>query len=136
MFDRVMDWLAAEPQSHDAGFADHDIQVCVAALFYHMMAVDGEVTQSEREQLHRVLIERYKLDADKLAVLEAEGEQSDRDSAGLFPFAVILNRQLSESEREVVYQQLAQLALADGDLHDLEQNMLDHMRVLLKLPVG
>ena len=134
MFDRVMDWLAAEPENHDEGFADHDIQVCVAALFYHMIAVDGEVTQSERQGLRRLLSNRYRLDETQLSMLEAEGAETDLQSAGLFPFTVILNRQLGVDERLVIYQQLQQLARADGELHELEKQMLDHMKVLLKLP--
>ncbi len=134
MFDRVMDWLeAAEPLDHKQGFGDHDIQVCVAALFYHMIAIDGVVTDEERAQLHALLLERYELDEAQLAQLTLDGEENDRLSAGLFPFTVILNRQLNAAERRTVFDQLQQLAMADGELHDLEQGMLDHVKVLLKL---
>ncbi|MEP1089006.1 MAG: TerB family tellurite resistance protein [Rhizobiaceae bacterium] len=128
-----MNWLADEPLRHEQGFDDHDIQVCVAALFYHMIAVDGEVTEVERQQLHTLLSQRYQLTDHQLGVLEQEGEASDKDSAGLFPFTVILNRQLDEHERWKVYGQLKQLAEADGTVHDLEQGMLDHVNILLKL---
>ena len=133
MFDRVMDWLADEPLRHEQGFDDHEIRVCVAALFYHMIAVDGEVAAVEREQLRRQLSQRYQLSDSQLATLEQEGEANDRESAGLFPFTVILNRQLDTEQRWRVYNQLKQLALADGTVHDLEQGMLDHVKILLKL---
>ena len=133
MFDRVMDWLAAEPVGHEQGFDTHDIQVCVAALFYHMVAVDGEVTSGERDQLRQLLSQRYQLNDVQLAKLALEGEESDRESAGLFPFTVILNRQMNQVQRQQVFDQLAQLAMADVKVDDLEQSMLDHMRVLLKL---
>ncbi|MEP1207314.1 MAG: TerB family tellurite resistance protein [Rhizobiaceae bacterium] len=141
MFDRVMDWLetaaSATPESSkdstDQGFGDHDIQVCVAALFYHMVAVDGVVTDEEAEKLRQILSERYQLDEEQLAQLAQDGEESDRQSAGLFPFTVILNRQMDASQRQMVFDQLQQLAMADGVIDDLEQNMLDHVKVLLKL---
>ena len=133
MFDRVMDWLADEPLRHEQGFDDHEIQVCVAALFYHMIAIDGEVTDAERQQLRSLLAQRYRLSETQLAALEREGEESDKGSAGLFPFTVILNRQLTSDERQMVYDQLKQLAMADGSIHDLEQAMLDHVKILLKL---
>lgn len=128
-----MDWLADEPLRHEQGFADHEIRVCIAALFYHMIAVDGEVTEIERQQLREILSQRYQLSDNQLAALEQEGEESDKESAGLFPFAVILNRQLNPEQRLKVYDQLQQLAMADGNVHDLEQGMLDHVRILLKL---
>lgn len=87
-----MDWLADEPLRHEQGFDDHEIRVCIAALFYHMIAVDGEVTTAERQQLREILSQRYQLSDNQLAALEREGEESDKESAGLFPFTVILNR--------------------------------------------
>lgn len=136
MFDRVMDWLETaktEPLGQSKGFGDHDIQVCVAALFYHMVAIDGVVTDEERLQLCQILQDRYQLDEAQLAQLALDGEVSDRQSAGLFPFAVILNRQMDRIQRQQVFEQLEQLARADGVVHDLEQGMLDHVKVLLKL---
>ena len=133
MFQRVMDWLGAEPLGHGQGFDDHEIRICVAALFYHMIAVDGEITAGEKQQLRMLLLERYQLDEEQLAQLELEGEENDRESAGLFPFAVILNHQMDRSQKQQVYDQLESLAMADGKIHDLEQGMLDHVKVLLKL---
>jgi len=136
MFDRVMDWLEAaktEPDGTEPGFGDHDIQICVAALFYHMVAVDGVVTEEERLQLRQILSHRYQLNDMQLAQLAQDGEDSDRQSAGLFPFTVILNRQMDQAQRQQVSDQLEQLALADGVIHDLEQGMLDHVKILLKL---
>ena len=136
MFDRVMDWLetaTTEPASHGQGFGDHDIQVCVAALFYHMVAIDGVVTPEERRQFFDLLAQRYDLADSQLAQLVLDGEESDRQSAGLFPFTVILNRQLDQTQRQVVFEQLQQLAQADGVVDELEQGMLDHVKVLLKL---
>ena len=144
MFDRVLDWLetgaSATPESSkgSAGqdFGDHDIQVCVAALFYHMVAVDGVVTEEEVQKLRQILSRRYRLDDEQLAQLALDGEESDRQSAGLFPFTVILNRQMDRSQRQMVFDQLQQLAMADGVVDALEQNMLDHVMVLLKLSDG
>ena len=128
-----MDWLADEPLRHEQGFDDHEIQVCVAALFYHMIAIDGEVTDIERRHLRKILSRRYQLSDEQLASLEREGEENDKGSAGLFPFTVILNRQLDVKQRRMIFDQLKQLAMADGRIHDLEQGMLDHVKVLLKL---
>ncbi len=133
MFNRVMDWLEAEPDGHVEGFGDHDTQVCVAALFYHMIAIDGVVTMDELERLRALLRQRYQLDDTQLAALTREGKDSDEDSAGLFPFTVILNREMDLAERQNVLDQLTTLAMADGELHVLERDMLDHVRTLLKL---
>ena len=136
MFDRVMDWLetaTGEPAGKGHGFGDHDIQVCVAALFYHMVAIDGVITVEERQQFLDLLSQRYSLNDPQLAQLALDGEETDRQSAGLFPFTVILNRQLDRIQRQQAFDQLQQLARADGVVDELEQGMLDHVKVLLKL---
>ena len=133
MFERVMDWLEAEPDGVSEGFEMHDIQVAVAALFYHMIAIDGVVKPEEARRLKELLKRRFKLESEQIAALAVEGEASDKHSAGLFPFTVILNRELDEKQRKRVFKQLENLAMADGTLHPLEEDMLAHVRNLLKL---
>ncbi len=133
MFQRVMDWLEAEPEGQEEGFDDFDVRLSIAALFYHMIAVDGKVTTEETDRLDKLLKRRFNLNKEQLAQLELAGEQADRSSAGLFPFTVILNRELNERQRKQVLEQLMQLAEADGHVDLLELDLLEHVKILLKL---
>ncbi|MEE9375106.1 MAG: TerB family tellurite resistance protein [Rhizobiaceae bacterium] len=134
MFDRVMQWLEADGADHERGFNTEDIRLSIAALYYHMIAVDGVVTVEELRHLRGVLREQFLLDDKQIAHLANKGEAMDKSSAGIFPFTVILNRELEEQERKEVYDQLLTLAKADGVLHSLEEAMLDHVKFLLQLP--
>ena len=133
MFQRVMQWLEAEGQQHQSGFDDWDVRIAIAALYYHMCAVDGLVSPDEMARMRELLISRFGLDATALDELVAQGQDADRGSAGLFAFAVILNRELDEKQRQHVFKQLESLAMADGNMHPLEVDMLTHVRNLLKL---
>ena len=133
MFQRVMQWLEAEGQQHQSGFDDWDVRIAIAALYYHMCAGDGLVSPDEMARMRELLISRFGLDAAALDELVAQGQDADRGSAGLFAFAVILNRELSRHERQSIYEQLSQLAQSDGEIHALEQDMLEHVKGLLKL---
>ncbi|MEL7400796.1 MAG: TerB family tellurite resistance protein [Pseudomonadota bacterium] len=133
MFDRVMHWLEAEPTSEDDGFSSSTVRLCVASLFYHLIAADGEVKLSEQQRMRSLLQTRFGLSDETVNRLEKEAEESDESTAGLFPFAVILNRELDQSERERVVEQLRSLALADGVLHPRESSVIDHVKQLLKL---
>ena len=133
MFERVMDWLESDGDDHDDGFTDNDIRVSIAALFYHMIAVDGVISAAESERLRSLLENRFSLTRDQIAVLASAGEDSDKASAGLFSFAVILTRELNTEQRQQILVQLTDLAKADGVIHPLEQEMLAHVEVLLKL---
>ena len=133
MFDRVISWLESPPESNGRHFEDQDIHVAVAALFYHMIAVDGEVTEHEFGRLKNLLKERFGLNDEQLRQLSDEGQSVDEESAGLFPFAIILNREYSEDQRRDILERLKTLAEADGVIHPLEAAMIDQMRLLLKL---
>lgn len=133
MFDRVLSWLESPGENEERHFDDQDIRVAVAALFYHMVAVDGEVTEIESQRLGNLLRERFGLNHSQLAQLSQEGQNVDQDSAGLFPFAIILNREYSEDQRRDILSRLEALAQADGVVHPLEAAMVDQMRLLLKL---
>lgn len=133
MFDRVMHWLESDPAGHDAGFDEHDVRVAIAALFYHMIAIDGVVKENECAQMRALLTKKFSLSENQLKLLSKEGEDRDRSSAGLFPFSIILNRELPVEERVQVIRQLSELAEVDGEIHPLEASMIEHMRALLKV---
>jgi len=133
MFDRVMDWLEAEADGQGAGFSDDTVRLSIASLFYHLIAADGEITTMEKHRMRRLLQSRYGMDDDRVAALEADAQASDETTAGLFPFTIVLNRELNAEERQQVIDQLHSLAMADGVLHPSEASVIEHLKRLLKV---
>lgn len=133
MFDRVMAWLEADASVSDQGFSSDTVRLAIASLFYHMIAADGVVRNSEKDRMRHLLKERFELSDERLDRLEGEAQKMDQDTAGLFPFTVVLNRELTEAERRKVLDQLDILALVDGELHPYEDVVLGHVKKLLQL---
>ncbi len=133
MFNRVMEWLEADPETRGNGFDEESIRLSIAALFYHMIAVDGVVTDAEVARLRLLLRERFHLSNSQISCLSEHGKSFEENASGLFPFAFILNRELSWSERREIYRQMESLAMADDVLHPLEEELLMHMHEMLKL---
>lgn len=133
MFERVMTWLSKDSILDGPEFEDNDIRLATAALFYHVIAADGRIRPVERAKFRTTLRERFDLDRAQLDALEQQGQEADINSPGVFPFTVILNRGLDQGERERVFAYLESLAMADGFLHELERDFLEHVKMLLKL---
>ena len=133
MFDQIVEWLEDAAHGDTRAYSARDIRTAVAALYYHMIAVDGSVTLQEIERFTTVLQEQFKLDDEKVHELMQRGAMKDTQSPGLFPFTSILNREFSEPKRREVFERLKELADSDGHRHPLEMQLLDHLKQLLKL---
>lgn len=131
MFDRVIDWL--ENGGPDGHYSDRDVRTAVAALFYHMVSVDGQVSPKETDALIAALASQFDLSHDQVHELMHRGERQDRDAGALFPFTAIINHELSEAQRIDVIDCLRDLADADGIRHPLENDLLQHLKQLLKV---
>lgn len=128
-----MQWLEDDDTELAQDFDDDETRLAVAALFYHMVAIDGEVSNAERERLRTLLTDRYSLSESQFERLKEAAKAMDESTAGIFPYTIILNRQLDDLERHSVYSQLQALAMADDHVADVERDLLHHVRTLLKL---
>jgi len=131
MFDRIVSKL--ENPAGGFEYSSEDVQSAVAALYYHMIAVDGVVRFAELERLQRVLKKQFNLNDEQVHDLMKRGRSSDSESPGLFPFTVVLNRQMDVEKRRDVLKHLTSLARADGHKHPLEIDLLDNIGELLKV---
>jgi uncharacterized tellurite resistance protein B-like protein len=133
MFDRVIAWLEEGVTGELDGFDERDVRTAVAALYYHMIAVDGVVSPSEIKRFTEVLQDQFGLSDEQVRELMRTGRDNDNESPGLFPFTAIINHSFSEEKRRRVVERLSDLADIDGIVHPLESEMLAHVRLLLKL---
>ena len=133
MFDKVVEWLEEAADGEAGGYSDLDVRTAVAALYYHMIEVDGVVTLDEMTRFSNILQSQFDLPEEKVRELVARGADNDRNSPGLFPFTVILNHEFSKEKRAEIVDRLAELADSDGHRAGVEIELIDHIRQLLKL---
>lgn len=124
MFSRLREFFRTmEPDSLTA-FAPDDHRTAVAALLVHVMAVDGVVTNEERVKLKALLEKAFGLNEDETEELIAEAERQDRESVDLYNFTSLIKRSLDEAGRFRVIEMLWELTLADGDIEEVEKNVM------------
>jgi uncharacterized tellurite resistance protein B-like protein len=126
MFDSFRRFLSevSEGDKHPAHFAHDDYRLAAAALLVHAAAIDGDVTDAEREELHAVIRQQFKLDEATTDELVAEATEAENESIDLYHFTSLINRSLDEEGRRRVVEMMWEIAYADGDVDEFERNLI------------
>ena len=126
MFERILSFLKDLPAgiSGTVTLSADDPRVAAAALLYHVMSADGVSQDIEWERLKQVLSEAYGVSGNELTALVAAGKQADDEAIDLYAFTSVLNRHLDEAGRVEFIRLMWEVVYADGELHELEDNVI------------
>lgn len=125
MLSKVIDFLKGIP-SHErpaAALAD-DPRVAAGALMFHVVNADGVRDAAEARQLREALSRAYELHGRELERILSAAEEAEREAVDLYAFTSVLNRHLSEDERVRFVGILWEMVYADGERHELEDNVV------------
>jgi uncharacterized tellurite resistance protein B-like protein len=112
-------------------FSEDDHRLAAAALLFHVIAVDGMVSEQERTLLADLLMRRFGLDMAGAEALVREAESADREAVDLYGFTSILKRRLDEADRERLVEMMWKLTFSDGAVHEFEDNVIWRVAELL-----
>ena len=118
----VSDFVDGE--KHPSQFADNDYRLAAVALLVHAAAIDGDVSQRERDKLHSVVKRRFNLDDALADELIDKATQAEHEAVDLYHFTSLLNRTLDEAGRARVIEMMWEIVYADGRRDELEDNLL------------
>ena len=126
MFEAFKSFISdfVDGEKHPSQFAEDDYRLAAAALLVHAAAIDGEMSQSERDKLHSVIKQRFALDDAKTDELIEQATAAEHESVDLYHFTHLLNRVLDEQGRAKVIEMMWQIVYADGQRDELEDNLL------------
>ena len=110
---------------------DIDRDLAAAALMVRVIAADGVVTTDEERRLRTVLRERYDLTRPEADALVADAEAAHEDAIDLYRFTSVLKSGLDEPERLALVEDLWDMVYADGEVHELEDNVVWRVAELL-----
>ena len=112
-------------------FAPDDYRIAAAALLVHMAHADGHVAPQEQVRLRRIVEERFELDSGAARRLIERAEESEREAIDLYQFTSILKRALDKRGRLAVVELLWDMAYADGNADEIEENIVWRVAELL-----
>src|SRR5205085_11431903 len=92
MFESFKNFISdfIEGDKHPSQFAENDYRLAAAALLVHAAAIDGEMSDSERDKLHAVIKQRFGLDDATTAELIAKATAAEQESVDLYHFTRLL----------------------------------------------
>jgi len=124
MFERVLSFLKDLPGGGRPRADDDEARVAAAALLFHVMNADGVRQDVEWERFKQILAETYSVSGDELVALARAGEKADNEAVDLYAFTSVLKRHLDADGRKAFVQLLWEMVYADGELDELEDNVV------------
>jgi uncharacterized tellurite resistance protein B-like protein len=126
MFESFKSFIAefVDGDKHPSQFGDDDYRLAATALLVHAAAIDGEMSQPERDKLHAVIKKRFALDEASTDELIDKATAAEHEAVDLYHFTHVLNRALDEEGRAKVVEMMWEIVYADGQRDELEDNLL------------
>jgi uncharacterized tellurite resistance protein B-like protein len=126
MFDAFRQFVAelTEGDKHPSQFDEGDYRLAAAALLVHAAAIDGAISDIERERLHAIIKRRFDLNENETDALMRKAAAAEREAVDLYRFTSQLNRTLDEPGRLRVVEMMWQIAYADGRVSEFEDNLI------------
>lgn len=119
-----------DPQTFD----DTDFRLAAAALLVHVATSDSDFGEAEREKLRGILAQRFELDVEEVDALMNSAIRADLEAVDLYQFTSVLNRAFNEEERQRIVEMMFEVAYADGELSEFEDNVVWRASELLHVP--
>ena len=113
---------------------EEEIRLAVAAILYHVIAVDGVVSDAECALLTDLLKSQFGLDPAATRSLVQAAEAADAEAVDLYSFTSVLKRRLEVADRERIIEMMWRLVYADGGVHEFEDNVVWRVAELLAVP--
>src|SRR5262245_4273373 len=126
MLERLLFFLKDLPggRGKAASEASDDARIAAAALMVHVMDADGVRRREEGESLRRALAATYGISGAALDALLTAGEKAEQEAVDLYAFTSVLKRHLDEKARVEFIGIMWDVVFADGELHELEDNIV------------
>jgi len=109
---------------HPSRFAESDYRLAAAALLVHAAAIDGGMSEREREKLRAVVKRCFELDDATADELVAEATKAEQEAIDLYRFTSVLNRSLDEAGRRRMVEMMWQVVYADRQVTEFEDNLI------------
>jgi uncharacterized tellurite resistance protein B-like protein len=126
MFESFKNFVAefVNGEKHPSQFADNDYRLAAVALLVHAAAIDGDISQRERDKLHSVVKRRFGLDDALTNELIEKATAAEHEAVDLYHFTSLLNRMLDEEGRARIIEMMWEIVYADGRRDEIEDNLL------------
>ena len=124
MLDQLKSLLGLEDDNQKQQPVALDKNLAAGALMVQVIVADGKITPEEEAKLLAVLEEHYAVSKDEAKELARAAQTAQSESIDLYSFTSVLKREMEESERLALVEDLWEMVYADGQIHEFEDNIV------------
>lgn len=131
---RALKAFETRKQDHaaDAGF--DRTTIAAATLMVELARLDTDFDVDERKRICEIIRTKFKLDPAQADELLAVAEDRHEEAYANWIFTKTIKESFDLDERSEIMTHLWEVALADGELHDLEADLLLRIGQAIDLP--
>ena len=108
--------------------------IAAATLMVELARLDTDFDEAERKRICEIIRTRFKLDPSEADELIAIAEDRHEEAYANWIFTKTIKENFTLEERAEIMTHLWEVALADGELHDLEADLLLRIGQAIELP--
>ena len=108
-----------------------ELQIAAAALMVEAAQMDDDFDERERAKISELATARFGLTREESENLLEAAEERVAQSSQLFGFTRIVKEAFTHEERVELMEMLWEVAYVDGEVHDLEANLMRRLSGLL-----
>jgi uncharacterized tellurite resistance protein B-like protein len=108
----------------DRTFDDTGYRLAATALLVHVISLDGEPSQAAKRKLHGLIETRFGLDPGTADKLIASATLVEGEAVDLYHFTSVIMRTVNEEGRLRIVEMMWELAYADGQVSEFEDNVV------------
>jgi uncharacterized tellurite resistance protein B-like protein len=113
------------PTAHEQRtFDDTGYRLAATALLIHVISLDGEPSETEKRKLHSLIESRFGLDPGTADQLIASATLVEGEAVDLYHFTRVILRSVNEAGRLRIVEMMWELAYADGQVSEFEDNVV------------
>jgi uncharacterized tellurite resistance protein B-like protein len=105
-------------------FDDTGYRLAATALLIHVISIDGEPSDIEKRKLHGLIESRFGLDPGTADQLIASAMRVEGEAVDLYHFTSVIMRSVDEEGRLRIVEMMWELAYADGQVSEFEDNVV------------
>src|SRR6202166_3698923 len=127
MLDGLRQFIAevVAPAAHvQRSFDDTGYRLAATALLVHVIALDGDPTETEKRKLHSLIESRFGLDPGTADQLIASATLVEGEAVDLYRFTSVIMRSVNEAGRLRIVEMMWELVYADGRVSEFEDNVV------------
>jgi uncharacterized tellurite resistance protein B-like protein len=127
MLDGLRQFIAdiVSPGAHqDRTFDDTGYRLAATALLVHVISLEGEPSDIEKRKLHGLLETRFGLDPGTADQLIASATLVEGEAVDLYHFTSVIMRSVNEEGRLRIVEMMWEVAYADGQVSEFEDNVV------------